>query len=102
MLSDALRLCIALHKGVIYSVMYVLFLFVQERGFTSSSSSKRGSGVGTSNHYSSTSVQKVSSGGGAVNFDDAVPSVIADVRNDSSETTWLVEMPRLSCLCVHV
>lgn len=59
-----------------------------ERGFTSSSSAKRGSGIGSSNNYSSTSVQKVSSSGGAVNFDEQVAGVIADVRNDSSETTW--------------
>ena len=30
-----------------------------------------------------------------MNFDEQVAGVIADVRNDSSETTWLV-------LCVYV
>ena len=73
-----------------HTCVHIVLLFIQERGFTSTSSAKRGSNIGTSNHYSSTSVQKVSSGGGAVNFDEQVPSVIADVRNDSSETTWLV------------
>ena len=77
-----------------------LCCFVQERGFTSTSSAKRGSNVGTSNHYSSTSVQKVSSGGGAVKFDDQVPVVIADVRNDSSETTWLVYVHAGPCVTV--
>ena len=35
-------------------------------------------------------MQKVSSGGGAVAFDDQVPAVIGDVRNDASDTTWYV------------
>ena len=32
----------------------------------------------------------MSTGGGAVAFDDQVPAVIGDVRNDATDTTWCV------------